>query len=86
MPYTPSDFIADLTTGAGGVMPYVGAGVSSGLVLFFVFLGIRAAFRFFQGLVWDRRLNSWSDADDAQWEADMARADAISGSAPRGRY
>ncbi|MDF2508036.1 MAG: hypothetical protein K0Q52_1895 [Microbacterium sp.] len=84
--YTPAVLAADLAAGAADVLPWVGAGVGGGVVLMFAFLGIRAGFRFFQGLIWDRRANDWSDADQAQWDADMARADDIIASAPRGRY
>jgi hypothetical protein len=75
--YSPSDMVTQLLDGSADVMAYVGVGVAGGLALFCAFLGIRAGFRFFQGLVWDRRANSWTDEDERLDREYMARADEI---------
>lgn len=48
--YTPADLTADLAGGVGQVLPYVGAGVGGGVLLLFVFMGIRKGFAFFKSI------------------------------------
>ena len=80
--YTPADLAAALAAGIPTILAYVGAGVGAALALFVAFLGIRAAFRFFRDLTNLRKDGSsggggWSAEDEAQWQADVARADAL---------
>ena len=67
----PSDLLTNLQTGAGIVLPWIGAAVAAAVVLFFAFLGIRRGFRFFRELAEDgfHRRNGgvrWSD----DWDTD----------------
>lgn len=75
--YSAGELAVQLVEGAAPVLSWVGSGVSAAVVLMFIFLGIRAGFRFFQGLVWDRRLNEWTDEDEALDREYMARASEI---------
>ena len=46
--YTPADFGTSIATAAGSIMPWVGAGVTGGLALGLIFLGIRKGLGFFK--------------------------------------
>lgn len=50
MEYTPAEMTTDLAAGVATVLPWVGAGIGGGVLLFFAFLGIRKGFQFFRSL------------------------------------
>jgi hypothetical protein len=51
--YTADDFVTQLSDGAAVVLPYVGAAVGAGLLLFAIFVGIRSAFRILADVIRD---------------------------------
>ena len=48
--YTPGQLASDLATGVATVGPWVGAGIGGGVLLMFLFMGIRKGFGFFKSL------------------------------------
>lgn len=74
MEYTPDVLAGQFATGAHDVMVWVGAGVGGALVLFFLFLGIRAGFRIFWIIGQER--SAWREEMDgarqSQWDAEDA--------------
>ena len=68
--FTPADFAGLLLDGTVAILPYVAAGVVGGLVLLFVFLGIRKGLSFFRGTVtgYDDDGN-WKGLDRQQQDA-----------------
>ena len=49
--YAVGDLVAQLGEGVATVLPWIGAGVSSGVVLLLLFVGVRKAFQFFRSVV-----------------------------------
>ena len=72
--YTAADLLGQLGDGVQVILPWVGAGVGSALALFFVFLGIRAGFRFFRAI---SGADNWSAGDDAQSALDHQKVDDV---------
>lgn len=74
--YTPGDMTTDVLAAAGTILPYVGAGVGGAVLLLFVFLGIRAGFRWFMYVTGDSRgvdmvafYNEQGARDRAAWDS-----------------
>lgn len=65
--YGPTEFVLQLTDGAGVILPWIGAGVGAGVLLLLIFLGIRQGVAFFSNLANERAWDGQSDSIDSDW-------------------
>lgn len=49
-PFTPATFGAELTSGVGDILGWVGAGALAGVAVMVAMIGIRAGFRMFRSV------------------------------------